>query len=416
MEEHQHKNQLLRFTTAGSVDNGKSTLIGRLLYDSKSIFEDQYAAVASVSRRKGNKNIDLALFTDGLRDEVELGITIDVAYRYFSTPKRRFIIADVPGHKEFTRNMVTGASTTHAMIVLVDVQQGITEQTKRHSYIASLLNMPKVIVCINKMDAVDWSQDKFQSIVDEYTALAQKLGMNVDSFIPTSALIGDNVVERSKQMPWYTGKALLERLETINIHEEKPVEELRLPIQFSLGNQSGEISYFGRVMSGKLSVGDRITLLPSTEQNIIKTIDIGSESFSNAFAPMSIRFTLEMNSSAGRGEMLVHTSNQPQMNRSFRSKLCWLADVPLDLGTTFTLLHTNQSIPVSIESVLHKIDVNSFEAIQDSAPLQMNDICEVRISSMNDLLFDSFRSNRIMGSFILVDPDTNATVAAGMIL
>lgn len=416
MDGHQHKNQLLRFTTAGSVDNGKSTLIGRLLYDSKSIFEDQYAAVASVSRRKGNKNIDLALFTDGLRDEVELGITIDVAYRYFSTPKRRFIIADVPGHKEFTRNMVTGASTTHAMIVLVDVQQGITEQTKRHSYIASLLNMPKVIVCINKMDAVDWSQDKFQSIVDEYTALAEKLEMNVDSFIPTSALIGDNVVERSKQMPWYTGNALLERLETINIHEEKSAEELRLPIQFSLGNQPDEISYFGRVMSGRLSVGDRIMLLPSNEQNIIKTIDIGSESLSNAFAPMSIRFTLETNSSVGRGEMLVHTSNQLQMNRSFRSKLCWLADAPVDLGTTFTLLHTNQSIPVSIESVLHKIDVNSFEAIQDSAPLQMNDICEVRISSMNDLLFDSFRSNRIMGSFILVDPDTNATVAAGMIL
>ncbi len=416
MDGHQHKNQLLRFTTAGSVDNGKSTLIGRLLYDSKSIFEDQYAAVASVSRRKGNKNIDLALFTDGLRDEVELGITIDVAYRYFSTPKRRFIIADVPGHKEFTRNMVTGASTTHAMIVLVDVQQGITEQTKRHSYIASLLNMPKVIVCINKMDAVDWSQDKFQSIVDEYTALAEKLEMNVDSFIPTSALIGDNVVERSKQMPWYTGNALLERLETINIHEEKSAEELRLPIQFSLGNQPDEISYFGRVMSGRLSVGDRIMLLPSNEQNIIKTIDIGSESLSNAFAPMSIRFTLETNSSVGRGEILVHTSNQLQINRSFRSKLCWLADAPVDLGTTFTLLHTNQNIPVSIESVLHKIDVNSFETIQDSAPLQMNDICEAHISSMNDLLFDSFKSNRTMGSFILVDPDTNATVAAGMIL
>ncbi|MFT5858768.1 MAG: sulfate adenylyltransferase subunit 1 [Flavobacteriaceae bacterium] len=408
------KSQLLRFATAGSVDNGKSTLIGRLLYDTKSIFEDQLTSVKKTSVRQGN-DLNLALFTDGLRDEVELGITIDVAYRYFATPKRKFIIADAPGHREFTRNMVTAASTTNAVIILIDAKHGITEQTKRHSFIGSLLEIPQIIVCVNKMDAVDWSQKVFSSIVEDYRELASKLFVKDIQFIPMSALKGDNVVNPSKNMDWYEGSPLLHLLESMPISRELNKIDARLPVQLLLANDGSNYTVAGRIESGTLRNGDEIIALPSGANGKINSIRIGELELDKAIAPMSVSLKITSKSPIERGEIVTRLSDQPKMANSFNAMLCWLNDVSSETTTKYVLRSTTQSVNAKIKNVLHKVDVNTFNLYSDDVKLRMNDICKVEIQLEKELVFDSFAENRIMGSFILVDPISNATVAAGMI-
>lgn len=413
-------NQLLRFTTAGSVDDGKSTLIGRLLYDSKSIFEDQLEAVEAITKRKGREGVDLALFTDGLKDERAQGITIDVAYRYFTTPKRKFIIADTPGHIQYTRNMVTGASTANAAIILIDARHGVVEQTKRHAFIASLLQIPHIIVCINKMDLVDYSEAVFEKIIQQFERFSSKLFIKDIQFIPISALLGDNVVNRSAAMDWYHGSALLHALETLHISSDINKLDARFPVQMVLRPQGEAFrdyrGYAGRIASGIYRVGDEITVLPSGFTSQIKSILEGEKEVQEAFAPMSVAITLEDDIDVGRGDMIVKKNNQPEALQEFDAMLCWLHHQPAKAGAKYTLTHTSNRQRAIIKEVVYKIDINTYDRITDDKTLNSNDIARVKIKSTQKLMMDSYRDNRNTGSLILIDEGTNETVAAAMII
>lgn len=415
-----NNNQLLRFTTAGSVDDGKSTLIGRLLYDSKSIFEDQLESITSTSEKKGHDGVDLALFTDGLKDEREQGITIDVAYRYFTTPKRKFIIADTPGHIQYTRNMVTGASTANAALILIDARHGVIEQTKRHSFIASLLNIPHLIVCVNKMDLVDFSEERFNEIISEFEEFSSKLLVKDIRFIPISALLGDNVVNRSENMNWYGGGTLLNILETLHISSDINKIDARFPVQTVLRPQSEEHrdyrGYAGRVASGIYRIGDEVAVLPSGFTSKIKSMNAGELELKEAYAPMSIAMTLEDDIDVSRGDMIVKKNNQPEGEQEFDVMLCWLNNDSAQSRAKYTIMHTSNEQRAMIKNVVYKIDINSYNRNEEDKDLKMNDIARVTIRTTRRLMLDSYRDNRITGSIILIDENTNETVAAGMIV
>lgn len=413
-------NQLLRFTTAGSVDDGKSTLIGRLLYDSKSIFEDQLQAIENTSKQKGHEGVDLALFTDGLKDEREQGITIDVAYRYFTTPKRKFIIADTPGHIQYTRNMVTGASTANAALILVDARHGVIEQTRRHSFIASLLHIPHIIVCINKMDLVDYKEEAYQKVINQFEEFSSKLLVKDVRFIPISALKGDNVVNRSENMDWYQGAPLLHTLETMHISSDINKVDARFPVQTVLRPQNESHrdyrGYAGRVASGVFRPGDQVTVMPSGFTSKIKTLDTLEGEVEEAFAPMSISMTLEDDIDVGRGDMIVRSNNKPEPSQDIEVMLCWLHNNPARPRAKYTIRHTSNEQKAMIKEIVYKIDINSLERNSEDKDLTMNDISKVKIRTTKPLMIDSYRENRTTGSIILVDDATNETVAAGMIV
>jgi len=415
-----NNNQLLRFTTAGSVDDGKSTLIGRLLYDSKSIFEDQLESIIKTSAKKGHDGVDLALFTDGLKDEREQGITIDVAYRYFTTPKRKFIIADTPGHIQYTRNMVTGASTANAAIILIDARHGVIEQTKRHSLIASLLNIPHLIVCVNKMDLVDYSEDVFNNIVSQFEEFSSKLIVKDVRFLPISALLGDNVVNKSKNMDWYSGGTMLYILETLHISSDINKIDARFPVQTVLRPQSeGYIDYrgyAGRIASGIYRTGDEVSVLPSGFTSKIKSMNLGDIEIKEAYAPMSVSITLEDDIDISRGDMIVKTKNQPETSQEFDVMLCWLNNDAAKPRAKYLIKHTSNDQRAVIKEVVYKMNINSFERNNEDKELKMNDICRAKIHTSSRLMIDAYRDNRNTGSIILIDPATNETVAAGMII
>lgn len=415
-----NNNQLLRFTTAGSVDDGKSTLIGRLLYDSKSIFEDQLEAIESTSQKKGHAGVDLALFTDGLKDEREQGITIDVAYRYFTTPKRKFIIADTPGHIQYTRNMVTGASTANAAIILVDARHGVIEQTKRHAFIASLLQIPHLVVCINKMDLVDFKEEVYNKIVKQFQDFSSKLLVQDVRFIPISALLGDNVVNRSENMAWYNGAPMLHTLETIHISSDFNSVDARFPVQTVLRPQrDGFIDYrgyAGRISSGIFRPGDEVTVMPSGFTSKIKTVEGPKGELDEAYAPMSISMTLEDDIDIGRGDMIVRSNNKPEPAQDLEVMLCWLNNAPARPRAKYTVRHTTNEQTAMIKEILYKIDIETLGRNLEDKELGMNDICKVKIRTTKPLMIDSYRENRATGSLILVDETTNETVAAGMIV
>jgi len=412
--------ELLRFSTAGSVDDGKSTLIGRLLYDSKSIFQDQMDAIEAASAKRGEEYVNLALLTDGLRAEREQGITIDVAYRYFSTPKRKFIIADTPGHLQYTRNMVTGASTANLAIILVDARKGIIEQTYRHSYIASLLQIPHIIVAINKMDLVDWDEKTFSKIVHEYKAFASKLDIKDVHFLPISALAGDNVVNRSENMPWYQGPTLLYLLETIHIGSDLNHIDARFPVQYVVRPMKNEYhdfrGYAGRIAGGVFRVGDKVKALPSGFSSKIKSIVTMDGDLQEAFAPQSVTITLEDEIDISRGDMLVRENNMPQSEQEFDVMLCWMNEKKMMPKGKYILRHTSKECKCIIKETKYKLNINTLQRIEDDVELGLNDIGRVSIRTTVPLFFDSYRKNRITGSIILVDESTNETVAAGMIV
>ncbi len=414
------KNQLLRFTTAGSVDDGKSTLIGRLLYDSKSIFEDQLDAIEKTSKRKGHETVDLALFTDGLKDEREQGITIDVAYRYFTTPKRKFIIADTPGHIQYTRNMVTGASTANVALILIDARKGVIEQTKRHSYIASLLQISHVIVCVNKMDLVDYKEDVFNSIVHQYEDLSSKMMIKDVRYIPISALEGDNVVHRSENMKWYQNAPLLHTLETVHISSDNNMIDARFPVQTVLRPQNDEHrdyrGYVGRISSGIFRVGDKIKVLPSGFTSTIKSMNIHDKQLEEAFSEMSVAMTLEDEIDVSRGDMLVKVNNSPEVTQDITAMLCWFNEENARPRAKYILKHTTNDQKAIIKEVLYKVDVNTIKRLEDDKELSMNDICKVKIRTTAPLMVDEYIQNRNTGSFVLIDEATNETVGAGMIM
>ena len=413
-------NQLLRFTTAGSVDDGKSTLIGRLLYDSKSIFEDQLAAVEASSAKKGFDYVDLSMLTDGLKSEREQGITIDVAYRYFATPKRKFIIADTPGHIQYTRNMVTGASTANLALILIDARKGMVEQTHRHSFIASLLKIPHVIVCINKMDLVDYDENVYDKIVEDYKAFSSKLEVFDIQFVPISALNGDNVVNRSENMAWYQGATLLHMLESVHIESDYNHIDSRFPVQYVVRPQSKEYhdfrGYAGRVAGGIFRPGDEVLVMPSGFTSKIKSIHLGNETLDEAFAPMSVTITLEDEIDISRGDVIAKPNNHPQAEQDVDLMLCWMNQRPLQMNTKFHVRHTTRDVKGVLKEIQYKLDISTLHRVEQVDKLQMNDIARVKIRTAQPLNFDNYRKNRIMGSVILVDEGTNETVAAGMIV
>lgn len=412
--------ELLRFTTAGSVDDGKSTLIGRLLYDSKSIFEDQLESVTQTSQQKGYDYVDLALLTDGLRAEREQGITIDVAYRYFATPKRKFIIADTPGHIQYTRNMVTGASTANCALILIDARKGIVEQTCRHSFIASLLQIPHIIVCINKMDLVDYSENVFDKIVSEFKQFSAKLDVKDIQFIPISALKGDNVVERSDNMEWYDGPTLLYLLEHVHISGDHNHIDCRFPVQYVVRPQSEEYhdfrGYAGRIAGGIYKPGDKVMVLPSGFTSSIKTIETMDGPVTEAFAPMSVTLTLSDEIDISRGDMIVRENNMPHIEQDIDLMVCWLHPRPLELNGKYTIRHTTREARCIVKDIRYKMDINTLHRNEGDKVIAMNDIARVQLRTTIPLFYDSYRKNRITGSVILVDEGTNETVAAGMII
>jgi sulfate adenylyltransferase subunit 1 len=411
---------LLRFTTAGSVDDGKSTLIGRLLYDSKSIFEDQLEAIERVSENKGLAQVDLALLTDGLRAEREQGITIDVAYRYFATPKRKFIIADTPGHIQYTRNMVTGASTANLAIILIDARKGILEQTHRHSFIASLLHIKHLIVCVNKMDLVDYKEEVFNKIVEDYKDFASRLDVPDIKFIPVSALKGDNVVDRSINMPWYDGTTLLCTLETTYIGSDLNHIDPRFPVQYVIRPQTDEWhdyrGFAGRVASGVFKPGDEVVAWPSGFTSRIKSIDMMKESVKEAFSPMSVTMTLEDEIDISRGDMISKPNNSPKPTQELDVMLCWFHAKPLAVGGKYFLRHTTRDCKAQVKEIRYKIDINTLHKNDKDLTLGMNEIGRVKIRTTVPLFADPYAHNRNTGGLILIDQETNNTVAAGMIL
>jgi sulfate adenylyltransferase subunit 1 len=412
--------ELLRFTTAGSVDDGKSTLIGRLLYDSKQIFEDQLEAIEKRSQQRGFEHVDLSLLTDGLKAEREQGITIDVAYRYFATPKRKFIIADTPGHIQYTRNMVTGASTANAALILVDARKGILEQTIRHSFIASLLQIPHLIICVNKMDLVDYSEEAFNKVVVEYRSLSTKLDIKDVHFLPISALKGDNVVEKSTNMPWYQGTTLMYLLENLHIGSDENHIDCRFPVQYVIRPQQTEYhdfrGYAGRISSGIYKPGDKVKILPSGEIAEIKTIELFGEQISEAYAPMSVTMTLDRDVDISRGDMIVRENNVPSMEQEFDVMICWMNTNNLQVGGKYAIRHTVKDARCVIKDIRYKIDINSMHRNEADKEIAMNDIARINIKTTVPLYFDAYRKNRHTGSIILIDEATNETVAAGMIV
>ena len=412
--------ELLRFTTTGSVDDGKSTLIGRLLYDSKAIFEDQMELLEETSRQRGEEGVNLALLTDGLRSEREQGITIDVAYRYFATPKRKFIIADTPGHIQYTRNMVTGASTANLALLLVDARHGIIEQTKRHAFIASLLQIPHIAVCLNKMDLVDYSEEAFKKIKADFEDFASKLEIKDIRFIPISALNGDNVVDRSKNMDWYEGTTLMHLLENIHIGSDQNHVDCRFPVQFVVRPQSKDHpdyrGYAGRIEGGIFKPGDDVTVLPSGFTSTIKSIDTFEGEIAEAFSPMSVCMTLTDNIDISRGDMLVRENNKPTIEQDIDVMICWMNEKKMIPKGKYTIRHTSQTARCIIKEVKYKMDINTLHRMEDEKKIGLNDIGRIAIRTTKPLFFDSYRRNRNTGSIILVDEATNETVAAGMII
>jgi sulfate adenylyltransferase subunit 1 len=412
--------EILRFTTAGSVDDGKSTLIGRLLYDSKSIFQDQLDAVEASSKNKGFDYVDLSLLTDGLKSEREQGITIDVAYRYFATPKRKFIVADTPGHIQYTRNMVTGASTANLAIVLIDARKGMLEQTHRHSFIASLLRIPHAIVCINKMDLVEYIQKVYDTIVSDFKAFASKLEINDIQFIPISALNGDNVVHRSTNMNWYQGSTLMYHLETVHISSDYNHIDCRFPVQsvirpHTLDNQDFR-GFTGRIDGGVFKPGDRVKTLPSGFVTTIKTIELGGEQISEAFAPMSVTMTLQDEIDTSRGDMIVRENNVPEIGQDLEVLVTWMSSNPLKPRAKVVIKHTTKQCMGMVKELKYKIDINTLHRLQDKDTLDMNDIGRISLRTAKPLFYDVYKKNRQTGSIIIIDEQTNETIGAGMII
>ena len=412
--------ELLRFTTAGSVDDGKSTLIGRLLYDSKAIFEDQMELLEETSKQRGEEGVNLALLTDGLRSEREQGITIDVAYRYFATPKRKFIIADTPGHIQYTRNMVTGASTANLALLLIDARHGVIEQTKRHAFIASLLQIPHIAVCVNKMDLVNYSKEAYDKIKKDFEDFATKLEIKDVRFIPISALNGDNVVDRSKNMDWYDGSTLMHLLENIHIGSDHNHVDCRFPVQFVVRPQSKEYpdyrGYAGRIEGGVFKPGDDVSVLPSGFTSKIKAIDTFDGEVNQAFSPMSVCITLEDDIDISRGDMIVRENNKPTIEQNIDVMICWMNEKKMMIRGKYTIRHTSQTARCIIKEVKYKMDINTLHRIEEEKEIGLNDIGRISIRTTKPLFFDSYRRNRNTGSVILVDEATNETVAAGMII
>lgn len=412
--------EMLRFTTAGSVDDGKSTLIGRLLYDSKSILEDQYEAVRVSSERRGESEVNLALLTDGLKAEREQGITIDVAYRYFSTPKRKFIIADTPGHIQYTRNMVTGASTANVALILVDARQGVVEQTRRHAIIASLLQIPHMLVCVNKMDLVEYKEETYERIRHEFESFASKLDVHDISFVPISALKGDNVVDRSTKMNWYQGPTLMYYLENVHIASDYNFIDCRFPVQYVVRPNTDEFhdyrGYAGRVAGGIFRKGDRVMLLPSGFSSTIAKIDSFDGEVEEAFPPMSVTILLEDDIDISRGDMIVRENNVPMDTQDVEAMVCWFNERPMQLNGKYALRHTTQEMRCVVKDIRYKLDINTLHRNQEDKEIKMNDIARVTLRTTKRIFADAYRKNRITGSLILVDEGTNETVGAGMII
>ncbi len=416
----QHNTELLRFTTAGSVDDGKSTLIGRLLYDSKSIFEDQLEAVKTATARRGEEGINLALLTDGLKAEREQGITIDVAYRYFATPRRKFIIADTPGHVQYTRNMVTGASTANVALVLIDARNGVIEQTRRHAIIASLLQIPHLVICINKMDLVDYSEEVYETIRDDFEKFASKLDVHDVTFIPISALIGDNVVDRSENMTWYEGPTLLYYLENVHIGSDHNFIDCRFPVQYVIRPNTDEFhdyrGYAGRVAGGVFRKGDKVMLLPSGFTSTIAKIDTPDGEVDEIFPPMSATILLQDDLDLSRGDMIVRENNRPEVTQDLDLMVCWFNERPMQLRGKYTIMHTTRQVRCMVKDIQYKMDVNTLHRNLDDKTIGMNDIARVSIRTTQPLFVDAYRKNRITGSVILVDEGTNETMGAGMVV
>ena len=412
--------ELLRFTTAGSVDDGKSTLIGRLLYDSKAIFQDQLEEVERASVKKGEDHINLALLTDGLRAEREQGITIDVAYRYFHTPKRKFIIADTPGHIQYTRNMVTGASTANAAVILIDARHGVIEQTIRHAYIASLLCIPHVIVCVNKMDLVDFDEEVFSSIQKRFLGFASNLNLKDVRFIPISALKGDNVVDRSLNTLWYDGPTLMFLLENLYISNDYNQVDARFPVQYVVRPQLAEYpdfrGYAGRMASGTFSVGDRVKVLPSGFVSSIESIVFHKQNLESTSTPQSVVITLTDDLDVSRGCMFVPAENGVSVGQDIDLMVCWLSDTPLSPSTKYAVKHTSSDVRCMVKEIKYKVDINSLEKVFDDKSINLNDIACINIRTTKPLFYDSYRQNRSTGSLVIIDEATNVTVGAGMII
>lgn len=412
--------ELLRFTTAGSVDDGKSTLIGRLLYDSKSIFQDQLDAVEQSSKSKGYDYVDLSLLTDGLKSEREQGITIDVAYRYFATPKRKFIIADTPGHIQYTRNMVTGASTANLAIILIDARKGMVEQTHRHAFIASLLRIPHAIVCVNKMDLVDYDEEVFNSIVTKFKAFSSKLSIRDIQFIPISALNGDNVVNRSENMEWYGGSTLMYHLENVHISSDQNLVDCRFPIQSVIRPHTLEHQdyrgFAGRIDGGVFKPGDKVKSLPSGFVSTIKTIELNGEQIAEAFSPMSVTMTLEDEIDNSRGDMIVRENNVPEIGQDLEVLVTWMSTTPIQTRTKVIIKHTTNECVAMIKELKYKIDINTLHRIENIDKVEMNDIARMSIRTSKPIFYDSYKRNRQTGSIIIIDEQTNETIGAGMII
>jgi bifunctional enzyme CysN/CysC len=410
------RKDILRIATAGSVDDGKSTLIGRLLYDSKAVFEDQYAAIERASR---GDYVDLALLTDGLRAEREQGITIDVAYRYFSTPRRTFILADTPGHVQYTRNMVTGASTADLAIVLVDARKGMVEQSRRHAFLASLLRVPHLVVAVNKMDLVDWSEQVYEGIRDEFTAFATKLETTDVTVVPISALQGDNVVTRSPNMPWYGGPSLLHHLEHVHVASDRNLVDVRFPVQYVIRPQSDAFhdyrGYAGRVAGGVLRPGDEVQVLPSGLTTTIAAIDGPDGPVDEAFPPMSVTVRLADDLDVSRGDMICRPANAPQVTQDLDAIVCWMTDQPLQPRQRLAVKHTTRSVRAMVKEVQYRLDVNTLHRETDAGSLGLNDIGRVTLRTTQPLFVDDYHRSRETGRFILIDESTNATVGAGML-
>ncbi|WP_234733171.1 sulfate adenylyltransferase subunit 1 [Tellurirhabdus bombi] len=411
---------LLRFITAGSVDDGKSTLIGRLLYDSKSILADQLEAIERASKSRDEGEIDLALLTDGLRSEREQGITIDVAYRYFQTPQRKFIIVDAPGHIQYTRNMVTGASNCQLAIVLVDARHGVVEQTRRHSLIASLLGIPHIVVAVNKMDLVDYSQDVFSNICIQYAELAQKLSLSKDvTYIPLSALNGDNVVDKSVHMPWYDGKTLLSHLEDVAIDHDENLTHARFPVQYVIRPQTTDLhdyrGYAGKITSGIFRKGDAVTVLPSGETSTVEAIELAEAHYDEAFAPMSVILHLADDVDVSRGNLIVKSDRQPIVSQNIEAMLCWMDTKALKAGSKYTLQHGTFRTRCVVREIVYQLNINTYEEATDVDSLKLNDIAKVILKTAQPVSFDPYTQNRVNGGAILIDETSNVTVGALML-
>lgn len=412
--------ELLRFTTAGSVDDGKSTLIGRLLYDSKAIFEDQMEQLEMVSERRGEEQVNLALLTDGLRAEREQGITIDVAYRYFATPKRKFIIADTPGHVQYTRNMVTGASTANLAIILVDARHGVLEQTIRHSFIASLLGIPHILICVNKMDLVEYSEDIFDKIRKQFDPFKETLNIADVRFIPISALKGDNVVDKSDKMSWYDGPTLLETIENIDIRSDADFENRRFPVQYVIRPLREEYhdyrGYAGRVAGGVWKPGDKVAVLPGGIESTLEAIDTMTGELNKAFPPQSVTFRLAHDIDISRGDMIVPLEQQPKIGLEVEAMVCWLSEKPMVLGGKYVIRHTTSELRGIVREVNYKVNINNLHENKEDKKVGLNEIAKIKIKTSKPIFYDSYKDNHITGSIIIIDEGTNNTVGAGMII